>query len=394
MSENDFYEALKKKDNLPYGSNISTSPLDIAEKTVNPVETFEFGVTAKKPKSVAPKPFTNEVKPIGEEKFIGSPSVWGQKQQGPKAIAYEADIPVDPNNPEKFLGKKQEPKPSQEKVKQAYELSSTGQYDESNVVIEQEISANPNNTYLLELQSYNQTNQAADLFSQGKFTEAQNLLVNAKQNIDAANALSKQQGKPLNISTYIDGAELSLAQGDKKAAKGFIQPALYANNGQVTDDQTDIQIAKAYEIAANISDNKEQQERFTQYSKSRMSMAKQKQDDENYKGWVKYLRDPNFSLHLMENIVNPTGEMRGIYEGVKRVGEGMIESTAGVIDLASGLSGEASTNNEEFSLKQFGKQQLKAALDITIGAAHTYFSASMLMQWGTAPIVPASFTIA
>jgi len=394
VSENDFYEALKKKDNLPYGSNISTSPLDIAEKTVNPVETFEFGVTAKKPKSVAPKPFTNEVKPIGEEKFIGSPSVWGQKQQGPKAIAYEADIPVDPNNPEKFLGKKQEPKPSQEKVKQAYELSSTGQYDESNVVIEQEISANPNNTYLLELQSYNQTNQAADLFSQGKFTEAQNLLVNAKQNIDAANALSKQQGKPLNISTYIDGAELSLAQGDKKAAKGFIQPALYANNGQVTDDQTDIQIAKAYEIAANISDNKEQQERFTQYSKSRMSMAKQKQDDENYKGWVKYLRDPNFSLHLMENIVNPTGEMRGIYEGVKRVGEGMIESTAGVIDLASGLSGEASTNNEEFSLKQFGKQQLKAALDITIGAAHTYFSASMLMQWGTAPIVPASFTIA
>lgn len=385
----DWTSDLKKKD-LPYGSEISTSPLDIAKEITTPTKTFEFGTqnTQKQPKSVAPKPFTNEAKPIGEEKFIGSTSVWGQKQQEPKAIAYEADIP------EALLTEKKEPKPSQEKIKQAYELSSTGQYDQSNAVIEQEISADPNNTFLLELQSYNQTNQAADLFSQGKFTEAQNLLVNAKQNIDAANALSKQQGKPLNISTYIDGAELSLAQGDKKAAKGFIQQALYANNGQVTDDQTDIKIAKAYELAANISDNKEQQERFTQYSKSRMAMAKQKQDDENYKGWVEYLRDPNFSLHLMENIVNPTGEMRGIYEGVKRFGEGVIESTAGVIDLASGLSGEAAANNEEFSLKQFGKQQLKAALDITIGAGHIYFSASMLMQWGTAPYIPAAFTVA
>ncbi|MCE5293951.1 MAG: hypothetical protein LLF94_05000, partial [Chlamydiales bacterium] len=233
---------------------------------------------------------------------------------------------------------------------------------------------------------YNQTSQAADLYSQGKFTEAQNLLVSAKQNIDAANALSKQQGKPLNISTYIDGANLSLAQGDKKAAKSFIQPALYANNGQVTGADTDIKIAEAYEIAASISDNKDQQERFTQYSKSRMAMAKQKEDDENYKGWVEYLRDPNFSLHLMENIVNPTGEMRGIYEGVKRVGEGVIESSVGAV--------EGVAKGEIKSLGQLGKQELKSALDIVIGAAHTYFSASMLMQWGTAPIIPAAFTIA
>jgi len=301
-------------------------------------------------------------------------------QQPIKAITYEADIPQE------LLPKKIEQKPSNKNVQQAYELSSTGDYEQSNAVIEKEISADPNNTYLLELQSHNLNNQAATLFSQGNFEDAKSLLLKSKQNIDAANALSKQQGNPLNISTYVAGANLSLVAGDKKTAKDFAQSAMYAYNGYLTDDQTDIQIAKAYDIAAKTSVNKNQQERFEQQAKNRMMMAKEKQDDENYKGWVEYLRDPNFSLHLMENIVNPTGEMRGIYEGVKRVGEGVVEYTYGSVKgVASG---------EIKSLGQLSKHQLKAALDITIGAAHTYFSGSMLMQWGTAPIVPASFTIA
>ena len=323
-----FYDkvGLKKKDNSQYGSDISTSPSDIAKDVVG-----------QKIVKNTPKTPTD---PLGKENLTNID----------KGIT-DFDSKPPKNTPqqivEKFIGK--------DGIKQqsiVENLSKQGDYELSNKVIEQL----PQQTaYTYELSSFNNKKLAEQAFTKGQTKEAQEYLKLAKQQLDDAEKLytTTKTQRPL---LYQSRAEINLISGNYLAAIDDAEKVktTTANNTQLQGmDAGDL-----YGQKLNAERNRySEQIKYNALAKLKVPEEVLQEQDKNvqqsanqleevskfvrYKEWLPYTQSKDFTAGLASAMGNPfpmtvSGLEQGITKVVTNVSD--LANTGGLQRISMGMA--------------------------------------------------------